>query len=431
MGGRVGLLSRFNFMKGNIAVLTLTQTLSIFFRRMVIPYASLLVLELGGNSSQIGVINSMRPLAGLVIFPLAGYYTDQIGRKKLIVLASYLSAITMVLYVFAPSWEWIAIAAFLQGVMGLSHPPMSALIADSLAPESRGIGIATMRTLNSVLAMFSPYIAAVILQIYGTASGMRILYALLAGSLAAGATINLRFLKETVPEGNKGPSMSVSQIFRDAYGGVPSMLRRLPVSVRALGIVIILGFMANGVAASFWVVYVVVEIGLSTVDWGLILFIETAFKTVILIPAGFLVDRYGRTRVLMASLLFSLVSIPTIVIAQDFYQVLAIRLAVGVAQVLFMLACSALMADCIPRDIRGRVMAALGRGTVEIGAAGGGTGGPGQGFLTSVPIVVSSIAGGILYSVNPAYPWVFTLVSILITIAVTGLFVRDQKIAEW
>jgi len=430
MGVRLGIRRRFGFMKGNIAVLTVTQVLGRFFRSMVMPYASLYVLALGGESSQIGVINSLRPLAGLVMFPLAGYFTDRAGRKKLIALAGYLSAATMMLYVFAPSWEWIALAAFLQGFMVFMFPPTSAIIADSLTPENRGIGVATMNTLASVFGMFSPYIAAILIQVYGTAPGMRILYALLAGAVAAGATINLRFLKETASTVEKGPSMSVSQIFRDAYGGVPAMLRRLPVSVRALGIVVILGFMANGVATSFWVIYAVEEIGLSTVDWGLILFIEAALKAIIYIPAGVLVDRYGRARSLMASLLFSLVSIPMFILARGFYQVLAIRLAVGVANVLFIPACSALMADCIPRDIRGRAMAALGRGTVLVGATGGGTGGPGMGFLITIPVMVASLAGGILYAANPVYPWFFFLFTILASIAVTALYVRDPKTAE-
>jgi len=403
MGVRLGIRRRFGFMKGNIAVLTVTQVLGRFFRSMVMPYASLYVLALGGESSQIGVINSLRPLAGLVMFPLAGYFTDRAWRKKLIALAAYLSAATMMLYVFAPSWEWIALAAFLQGFMVFMFPPTSAIIADSLTPENRGIGVATMNTLASVFGMFSPYIAAILIQVYGTAPGMRILYAL---------------------------SMSVSQIFRDAYGGVPAMLRRLPVSVRALGIVVILGFMANGVATSFWVIYAVEEIGLSTVDWGLILFIEAALKAIIYIPAGVLVDRYGRARSLMASLLFSLVSIPMFILARGFYQVLAIRLAVGVANVLFIPACSALMADCIPRDIRGRAMAALGRGTVLVGATGGGTGGPGMGFLITIPVMVASLAGGILYAANPVYPWFFFLFTILASIAVTALYVRDPKTAE-
>ncbi len=314
--------------------------------------------------------------------------------------------------------------------MVFQFPPTSAIIADSLAPENRGIGVATMNTLASILGMFSPYIAAIILEIYGNAFGMRILYALLAGAVALGATINLRFLKETTTIRAETPSSSVFQIFQDVYGGIPKMLQQLPVSVKALGIVIILGFMANGVASSFWVVYAIEEIGLSTVDWGLILFIEAALKAIIYIPAGVLVDRYGRTRSLMISLLFSLVSIPTFVIARGFYQILAIRLAVGVATVLFIPACSALMADCVPRNIRGQVMAAFGRGTVLVGATGGGTGGPGMGFLVTIPVMVSSFAGGILYSTNPIYPWIFFLISIVISILVTRFYVRDPKTAE-
>jgi len=75
-------------------------------------------------------------------------------------------------------------------------------------------------------------------------------------------------------------------------------------------------------------------------------------------------------------------------------------------------------------------MAAFGRGTVLVGAAGGGTGGPGMGFLITVPVIVASLLGGILYAANPMYPWVFVLFTILVSIAVTGLYVRDPKTAE-
>ncbi len=77
--------------------------------------------------------------------------------------------------------------------------------------------------------------------------------------------------------------------------------------------VLILLFMSNGIAGPFWVVYAVEHIGLSSVEWGLILLIETALKTLLFIPAGMLVDRYSRTKAILASLLLSLVSIPLFV----------------------------------------------------------------------------------------------------------------------
>ena len=39
----------FSFMRGNFLVITLNRALSRFFRSMVMPYASLYVLALGGS----------------------------------------------------------------------------------------------------------------------------------------------------------------------------------------------------------------------------------------------------------------------------------------------------------------------------------------------------------------------------------------------
>jgi len=178
-------------MSGDMLVLTVRQVLGLFFRRMVLPYASLFILELGGTSSQIGIVNSLLPLAGLLMFPVSGYLTDRTSRVKLIALTGYLSATSM----------------------------------------------------------------------------------------------------------------------------------------------------------------------------------------------------------------------PLIVFAEGFYQVLLIRLAVAVAGALFTPASTALMADYVPGEMRGRVMAALGRGSMMVGAAGGGTGGPGMGYLFTVPVMAASIIGGLLYAVNPAYTW--------------------------
>ena len=128
------------FMRGNIRVLTITRALGMLSRSMVFPYASLFVLALGGEPTQIGIINSLSPLAGLLMFPIAGYLTDRVGRVKLIALGGYLSAIVLLLYMLAPSWEMLALGALLRGFMVFQFPPTSALIADSLSPQDRGKG---------------------------------------------------------------------------------------------------------------------------------------------------------------------------------------------------------------------------------------------------------------------------------------------------
>ena len=424
------LRKRLEFMSGNMLVLTVTQVLGMFFRRMVLPYVSLFILAVGGEPVQVGIIDSLRPLAGLLIFPISGYLTDRAGRVKLIALSFYLTALTMLLYVFAPSWEWIALGALLQGFMVFQFPPMSAILADSLDPRNRGVGVATMNTLANGVAMFSPYIAGIVLVLYGNSGGMRILYGFLALSSVVNGTLILRYLKETVEIDRADTKFDAVTILKEAYGGIPQLLGNLPRSVKALGIVVGLGFVANGVSSAYWVVYATDVIGLTNIDWGLILLFESVFKTLLTIPCGMLADRYGRSKVLVASMVLSVVSMPSLIFAKSFTHVLLIRLGVGLAGALFFPSSTALMADLVPRELRGRVMSAIGRGSVLIGATGGGTGGPGMGYIYTLPVMAASIVGGLLYSMNAGYPWICLLGTSVLQLLCVVIFVRDPKEAE-
>ena len=56
------------------------------------------------------------------------------------------------------------LSALLRGTVILQFPPSSAIMADSLTPENRGIGMATMNTFGGLLAIFSPYLAGALLE---------------------------------------------------------------------------------------------------------------------------------------------------------------------------------------------------------------------------------------------------------------------------
>jgi MFS family permease len=123
-------------------------------------------------------------------------------------------------------------------------------------------------------------------------------------------------------------------------------------------------------------------------------------------------------------------SIPAFVSATGFASVLLLRAVTAVGFVIAIPACTALMADLVPRQMRGRVMAALGQGGIMLGAAGGGTGGPAVGFVITIPLMLSSLAGGLLYAANPVYPWIFVLITTLLSLLLTILFIRDPRKAE-
>jgi MFS family permease len=207
------------------------------------------------------------------------------------------------------------------------------------------------------------------------------------------------------------------------------MLRQLPRSLKALAGVIVLSFVATAIAAPFWVLYAVERVGLSPSAWGMVLLVEMILKSAMFVPAGMLVDRWGRTKSLLAALSIALLSIPAFLFASSLAAVLAIRVVIAVAFAIGIPSCSALMADTVPRDIRGRVMAALGQGGILIGTAGG-VGGPGVGFVTIVPLMVASLAGGYLYAWRPASSWVVATMATGAAIVLIALFIRDPERAE-
>jgi len=422
---------QFAFMRGNVLVMTGTRVLGMFCRSMVFPYASLYILALGGEPEQIGFINSLKPLAGLLMFPLAGFLSDHMGRVKLIALGGYLSGAILLMFVLAPNWQVVALAGFIQGFMVFQFPPSSALIADSIAPENRGKGAAAMNTLSGALAIFSPYIAGWVVDVYGDNLGMRILYGVMMAAYLLAATLNLRYLKETTSQPKAKIKLNqLPGVFKDAYGGILSHLLKLPRSLSFLSIVILLGFVANAVASPFWVIYVIEKIGLTTREWGLILLIETLLRVGLYIPAGMVIDRYGRTWFIRISLFLISVAISLLSFASSFTHVLFIRAVIAIANVFFLPASSALMADFIPRDLRGRVMAAIGRGTVLLGSASGGTGGPGMGFLITLPVMVGSVVGGYLYAYNAALTWSFAAGTAIVSLFLALFFVRDASQAQ-
>jgi hypothetical protein len=53
-----------------------------------------------------------------------------------------------------------------------------------------------------------------------------------------------------------------------------------------------------------------------------------------------------------------------------------------------------------------------------------------MGYVVTVPLMLASLAGGILYALDPRYPWLFAAVAMAISIVLAALFVRDPQHAE-
>ena len=74
-------------------------------------------------------------------------------------------------------------------------------------------------------------------------------------------------------------------------------------------------------------------------------------------------------------------------------------------------------------------MSAIGRGVIMVTGpgVGGGEGGPGMGFVLTVPIIMGSLVGGYIYSVNPTLSWLLLTGALVISTAISIVFLRDPQ----
>jgi MFS family permease len=419
----LGIQSLRDTLKGNLLIFTLGDLLRNLSMFITFPYFSLFITELGGDMVQIGIVNSLRPLLSLFLYPIAGYMSDNYSRIKVISYTVFIGALLWGSLGLAPDWRWIALVNLLLGVLTFYFPAANSLIADSLPVDKRGLGYSMWLAIPKAAGIFSPLIGGYIITLWGVEAAMRYLYVLTFLVTVFIAFMNHRYLKDPVEDRPKRTPKNLLKILVDSYRDIYYILKWLPTNLKAFGLMLALGFMFNNMVTAYWVVYAVNVIGLSELNWGIVLFVSNIVNVLLLIPGGMVVDRFGVTRVLKISLL--LVAVPTLLypFCQGFLCVTAIITVISIANSFLMGGAPAYMAQAVPQEKRGMVMSALGQGMLFVNTLGG-AGGPGMGALLTVPSIIGALLGGFIYNYNPTLLWIFLGSTMIVNAVICHLYLE-------
>ncbi|KYH36158.1 MAG: hypothetical protein AYL28_007080 [Candidatus Bathyarchaeota archaeon B23] len=410
-------------LRGNVLVLTLNNVIRQLTLFVTFPFFSLYIRALGGSNRVIGLVNALRPLSYMFLYPLAGGVADAYGRVRAMVVSGYLGVLIFLLYAFAPDWRFLAAVVLLAGIRVIQFPASSALLADSMPRDVRGRGYALVTALPSFVGILSPFIGGYLISLYGVERAMRLLYALTAAASGLIATISLRFLRETLPQ--RRGDRSLPRFLVDSYRDFVDVIRALPRGLRLYALILVLAVFSTGLSTPYWVVYAKDVIGLKPYEWGVILTALSLVFSTLTLPAGLIIDRYERRKIIALCLALSAIPILAFPFSRGFHQTLLILLPIAVANTFLFPAAGALMADMTPKELRGRVMAALGRGMLIINYRGGGGGGPGMGFFLTIPSILGFLLGGLIYEANPLYPWLILAITTVVS-AVLALMLRVE-----
>jgi MFS family permease len=301
-------------------------------------------------------------------------------------------------------------------------------MADSLPPQQRGIGFALSMAIPSTISMLSPYIGGYVVDRFGIITAMRWLFTSMLVLRLFSSTVRLKFLEETV----EAPPSSISlheipEVMKESYRSVIDVLRWMPRNLWFLTLIMMLTSVTNAIVSPFWVLYGIDVIGLTATQWGLLGLVAALTSSILGVPAGMVVDRFSKRRILIVSLIATIIPVWFFIFSKTFWEVLVLTLIISVANAFLMPTCQTIVAEIVPHELRGRVMSAIGRGAIMVTSPGlgGGGGGPGMGFVLTIPVIIGSLIGGYIYNANPMISWGLLTGALVVCVAVTYFFVKD------
>ena len=429
----------FWFIQGNVKVLMICRILWSFSTSIIYPFFSLYILALGGSSTEIGLINSLGLIAGMVLYPLGGYIADRAGRVKLIGYSTFLYTFAHLFFVFATNWQMIAIGQFFSQLLLFYMPAMNALESDSLPPGVRGKGFAIIMAVPGAVRIIAPLVGGYVIEWFKTSSGMtgneataqavRICWgiAFLTGLLVA--WIRLRNLKETITEEEGGHKISFKEIPGMVIPAYRSILDSVKWMNRSLRVIVILEMVASffiAMSAPFYVVYATRLIGLSEAQWGVGMFVSGLVGILLAFPLGSATDRVGSRKMIILGMFLVPFMIFSFQYSGGFIGVAAVLIGVQICNNIMIPAFSTIIANIIPRSRRGRLYSLIGeRGiSINFGNFWGG------GFLLFPPAAVGAYVGGWVYKLDPNLPWIITSGALLVCALMVYLFVHEPEEAQ-
>jgi len=261
--------------------------------------------------------------------------------------------------------------------------------------ERRGMGFSTVMLINNLAALFSPVIAGLLYIQFGLVTGVRIAYAIVTLAFF-GAAITRVKLTETLPT-NRSEKMRIGDVGRSYPKAIKEGIgvwRLLPRSMFFLFLTNALSSLIFALSYSYWAVYATEVLRIQKFEWAMMMTWLTLVMVLFALPSGKLADKVGRKKPLLVSWLLLAPFMWLFLYGTQMILFIAF-LFFGVSNTLFIAGYSALEADLVPKELRGK----------EIGCSQ---------FITYILMAIGELTGGYIYEyISPALPF---LLAVMVTV---------------
>ena len=157
--GPTGLWRRYRALPRNVFAISLVSLLNDASSEIIYPLLPIfLASTLGASAGAIGTIEGSAESIASLLKLFAGYLSDRLGKRKLLVVLGYsLASFVRPLLAFANNWHQVLAIRLTDRVgKGLRTAPRDAMIADTVSLEQRGLAFGFHRAMDHGGAVIGP-----------------------------------------------------------------------------------------------------------------------------------------------------------------------------------------------------------------------------------------------------------------------------------
>lgn len=316
---------------------------------MIYPLLPALLLSFGGTAVWLGAMEGIAEGLSALVKWRIGPVVDRVARKKPLILGGYLVATLArpLISITTAGWHVMVLRSLDRIGKGVRGVPRDALVAESVGRESLATAFAFHRMMDNAGSVVGPIIAFTLLRALELPIRVVIALAVVPG-LVSCAVLLFGVKEAPRPEPAAAPAVA---------SGEPRAQEALPRSVHRYLLVVAL--FTLGASADSFLLLRAVELGMSAA-WAPLLWLAlSGAKAASNMPGGWLADRVGRKRTLVAAWLLYAAFYAAAPYVTTPLAFAAIVVAYGTYYGLAEGSERALLAEQAPAAMRGRAFGAM------------------------------------------------------------------------
>ena len=385
----------------NVSLLMLSAAITISGSQIVLPYISLYWKIIGKTYIFVGILSFLTTLIQIFGFSISGALSDKLGRKRILVLATFGYSTGFLAYIFAKNVYELTLAALLLSLFtSISTPAFIALFADSTPSNKYATYFSLLNVTISLPYYAVPLLGGYLLSKYGIIQGFKRGLVLSVLLILVGACIRLH-LNETVENNINDCSLGLNTV-KEALIDTFRLVKRLDKNSKLLLYIQFLDKFTMGLTNYFVIFYVLDVMRLSISQYSYALTFFGILCTVLSFPAGKISDKKGWTKMLLLTFSAYFLLNFLFTLCSSFICLLMIWSFSALFYVLHTSSWRALTVDVIKLEERGRYNA-----LIEI--------------VGQVSFMISSLLGAVFYTILKPLPW---YLSAILDILILGILLK-------